>query len=177
MAGVAIREAGPDDAELPARLAFASDAFYHEHFRGDAPAAAGPDAIAETADRIRSLGIGRGRTVEALIAEADGVAVGSAFFGTLFPADENRPSLFLKDLHVDESRRGLGVGRALMRALAALAVARGCVRMDWNTLDWNTGSIAFYESLGAVRRDQAVMFRLDRQALRRIAAESADPPD
>jgi GNAT superfamily N-acetyltransferase len=89
---------------------------------------------------------------EALIARADAVpeeAVGFALFFHTYSTFLGRRSLWLEDLFVVPAQRGAGIGRALLRALAALAVERGCGRFEWAVLDWNAPAIAFYESLGA----------------------------
>ncbi len=86
---------------------------------------------------------------EVVIAELDGAAVGFALFFHNFSTFLGRPGLFLEDLYVQPHARGSGVGKALLRHLAGLAVARGCGRMDWNVLDWNAPAIGFYEKLGA----------------------------
>ena len=45
--------------------------------------------------------------------------------------------------------RGKGIGEALLKHLARLAVNRGCGRFEWSVLDWNEGAIRFYEKMGA----------------------------
>ncbi|HEY2627492.1 MAG TPA: GNAT family N-acetyltransferase [Usitatibacter sp.] len=86
---------------------------------------------------------------EAIIAERGGRAVGFALYFTTFSTFLCRPGLYLEDLFVEPAQRGLGIGKALLARLAALAVERGCGRLEWRVLDWNTPSIKFYESLGA----------------------------
>lgn len=92
---------------------------------------------------------------EALIAElepdGDGErrAVGFALFFTNFSTFMCRPGLYLEDLYVEPEHRGSGIGKALLRHLAALAVERGCGRFEWTVLDWNEPSIRFYQAMGA----------------------------
>jgi len=86
---------------------------------------------------------------EVVIAEVDGSAVGFALFFYNFSTFLGRPGLFLEDLYVQPQARGSGIGKALLRHLAGLALARGCGRMDWNVLDWNEPAIGFYKKLGA----------------------------
>src|SRR5207249_11121883 len=83
-----------------------------------------------------------------------------------------RPMLWLEDIYVAECFRGRGAGRALFAAVAALAVERGCARMDWAVLEWNFGAIGFYEALGARRAGGWVTYRIDGDAMRRLAEES-----
>ena len=72
-----------------------------------------------------------------------------------------RPGLYLEDLFVEPHQRSLGVGRALMDALRALAVELGCARMEWSVLDWNEPAIAFYRSLGAEPMDEWTTWRIE----------------
>ncbi len=86
---------------------------------------------------------------ECLIAERGARAVGFALFFTTFSTFLCQPGLYLEDLFVEPESRGLGLGKALLKHLAALAVQRDCGRLEWRVLDWNEPSIRFYESLGA----------------------------
>ena len=65
--------------------------------------------------------------------------------------------------------RGNGAGRALLRALAKVAVRRGCGRMEWTVLDWNRPAIGFYRRLGAKLHKEWVLTRLTGASLRRLA--------
>ncbi len=106
---------------------------------------------------------------EVVIAELDGATVGFALFFHNFSTFLGRPGLFLEDLYVQPHARGSGVGKALLRHLAGLAVARGCGRMDWNVLDWNAPAIGFYEKLGADVLPDWRTCRLSGEALRMLA--------
>ena len=86
---------------------------------------------------------------ECLIAERGARAVGFALFFTTFSTFLCQPGLYLEDLFVEPESRGVGLGKALLKHLAALAVQRDCGRFEWRVLDWNEPSIRFYESLGA----------------------------
>ena len=92
---------------------------------------------------------GKHPAAECLIAERGGRCVGFALFFTTFSTFLCQPGLYLEDLFVEPAQRGHGLGKALLRHLAALAVERGCGRFEWRVLDWNEPSIRFYESLGA----------------------------
>jgi GNAT superfamily N-acetyltransferase len=87
---------------------------------------------------------------EALVAERGGRAVGFALFFTTFSTFLCKPGLYLEDVFVEPEHRGAGIGKALLRRLATLAMERGCGRFEWRVLDWNEPSIKFYQSLGAV---------------------------
>jgi GNAT superfamily N-acetyltransferase len=88
-------------------------------------------------------------SAETLVAVRGGRAVGFALYFTTFSTFLCKPGLYLEDLFVEPAHRGFGIGKALLRELAALAVDRDCGRFEWRVLDWNTPSIRFYESLGA----------------------------
>lgn len=79
------------------------------------------------------------------------------------------PCLFLEDLIVRESQRGRGAGKALFEAVAAQAARAGFLRMEWQVLDWNAPSIAFYEGLGAELDPTWINGKLTGEALARYA--------
>ena len=70
--------------------------------------------------------------------------------------------------------RGKGVGRALLRHLARIAVERGCGRIEWSVLDWNETAIRFYRSIGARAMDEWTVYRLTGDAITQ-ACESVIP--
>src|SRR5690242_5465915 len=80
---------------------------------------------------------------EILIAERDGEAVGLVTFAVLYPAPDLGGQLVMKDLFVVDAARGSGLGRMMLAHLAALAVARDCVRLDWTAETDNPGALAF----------------------------------
>jgi GNAT superfamily N-acetyltransferase len=118
---------------------------------------------------IRRHGFGAKRYFQTLICERDGAAVGFALYFFTFSTFLARPTLYLEDLFVLPAERGRGAGRALLTALARIAVRSGCGRMEWAVLDWNTPSIGFYERLGARLRREWLLTRLSGAPLRRLA--------
>ena len=106
---------------------------------------------------------------EVLIGEVDGEAVGFALFFHSFSTFEGRPGIYLEDLFVRPAARGKGLGKALLVALARIAVERGCARLEWWVLDWNEPSIGFYKSLGARPMDEWTVMRVDGDALSELA--------
>jgi GNAT superfamily N-acetyltransferase len=119
---------------------------------------------------LRESLFGARPAAEALLAEVDGATAGFALFFHNFSTWHGRRGLYLEDLFVRPAMRGRGIGRALLCELARIAMARGCARMEWAVLDWNTPAIAFYRSLGAVPMDEWTIFRLTGPAIGRLAA-------
>ncbi|HMH51154.1 MAG TPA: GNAT family N-acetyltransferase [Candidatus Acidoferrum sp.] len=124
-----------------------------------------------TVSGIRRHGFGATRYFETLIGERDGVAVGFALYFFTFSTFLARPTLYLEDLFVLPAERGRGAGKALLAALARIAVRKGCGRMEWAVLDWNAPSIGFYERLGARLRRDWILTRLTGAPLRKLARE------
>jgi GNAT superfamily N-acetyltransferase len=114
--------------------------------------------------------------VFAHVAEEAGEVVGMAIWFRNFSTWTGRHGIYLEDLFVRPAWRGRGVGRALLAALASVAVEAGYARLDWSVLDWNEPALAFYRSLGAVPMDEWTGYRLTGDALREVAAESGQDP-
>ncbi|WP_423196115.1 MULTISPECIES: GNAT family N-acetyltransferase [unclassified Cupriavidus] len=105
--------------------------------------------VEATPEKIEQALFGARPHAEAIVAEVDGKAVGFALFFHNFSTFLAKPGLYLEDLFVEPAWRGHGLGKAMLRYLAALAVARGCGRFEWSVLDWNEPSIRFYRAMGA----------------------------
>jgi GNAT superfamily N-acetyltransferase len=124
--------------------------------------------VEATPARLKRHGFGRRPYFETLICRRGRRPVGFALYFFTYSTFLARPSLYLEDLFVLPEERGKGAGKALLRALAKIAVARDCGRMEWAVLDWNTPSIRFYRALGAKLRREWVLTRLTGPALRRL---------
>jgi GNAT superfamily N-acetyltransferase len=116
---------------------------------------------AELAEQL----FGKRPAAEVLIGELDGVAEGFALFFPTFSTFEGRPGIWLEDLFVRPEARGRDLGKALIGAVAARAVERGCARFEWAVLDWNRPAIEFYHRLGARMMDDWRIMRLEGAAL------------
>ena len=112
---------------------------------------------------------GAGSRAEALICRVDGKAVGMAVYFHNFSTFLGRKGLYLEDLFVTPEHRGRGYGKALLLTLARIAHERKGGRFEWMVLDWNTPSIRFYESLGAVGMEEWHLFRVTGEALEKLA--------
>jgi GNAT superfamily N-acetyltransferase len=118
---------------------------------------------------VRRHGFGRRPYFETLVCRRGRRPVGLALYFFTFSTFLGQPTLYLEDLFVLPEERGRGAGRALLRALARIALRRGCGRMEWAVLDWNTPSIRFYKRLGAGLRKEWILTRLTGAPLRRLA--------
>ena len=107
---------------------------------------------------------------QAILACIDGAPVGFALFFHNYSTFRTRPGIYLEDLYVQPHHRGSGIGKALLKHLAKIALSQNCARLEWSVLNWNTPSIAFYESLGATPQSDWTTFRLTRQTLQDLAA-------
>jgi len=104
------------------------------------------------------------------IAEHDGQPVGFALWFYNYSTFRGRAGIYLEDLFVRPEARGVGAGKALLRTLAQRCVDADLGRLEWAVLNWNTPSIEFYDSLGADKKDDWTVRRLDGAALERLAA-------
>jgi GNAT superfamily N-acetyltransferase len=108
---------------------------------------------------------------EVLLAEDGGAVAGFALFFHNYSTFAGKPGLYLEDLFVRPGCRGKGYGKALLVALAKLAVERGCGRVEWSVLNWNEPAIRFYESVGAKPMSEWTGYRLAGDALAKLGAE------
>ena len=125
--------------------------------------------VEATAARVRAHGFGPRRYFETIICRRGGRPVGFALYFFTYSTFLAQPTLYLEDLFVLPEERGAGAGKALLKALARIAVRRGCGRLEWAVLDWNRPAIGFYERLGARLQKQWILTRLTGAPLRRLA--------
>jgi GNAT superfamily N-acetyltransferase len=156
--GAVIRPAAPDDAD--AFLALVEGLADYERL---------PRPDADARRRLVQDAFSTPPRFHLLLAEVDGVAVGYAAWFATYSTFLALPSLYLEDIFVVPEARGKGAGVGLFRACAAEAVRGGYGRMEWSVLDWNTPSIDFYERLGAQRKQEWLAYRLDGDALLKVA--------
>ncbi|WP_111493452.1 GNAT family N-acetyltransferase [Marinobacter bohaiensis] len=158
MSAIEIRTATVDD--VPQILAFVRELAIYEK--------AEHEVVATEATVAESI-FGPDSTVHALICEKAGQPIGFAVYFYNYSTWLAKNGLFLEDLYVTPDERGSGAGKALLRHLAQIAVARGCGRFEWNVLDWNEPAINFYESIGAKPQSEWIGYRLTGQALLDLA--------
>ena len=109
------------------------------------------------------------KKAEVIFAMEDGKEVGFALFFHNFSTFLGRAGIYLEDLYVKPDYRGHGHGKALIKKLAAIACERGCGRLEWSCLDWNTPSIDFYLSLGAQQMNEWTVYRFEGESLTALA--------
>ena len=122
------------------------------------------------ARRLRRHGFGPRRYFDALLCTRGGRTIGFAVYYFTYSTFRSRPVLFIEDLFVLPEERGAGAGAALMKALARIAVRKGCRQMEWIVLGWNKPAIRFYNRLGARLDRSWALTRLTGRNLRRLAA-------
>jgi GNAT superfamily N-acetyltransferase len=126
------------------------------------------EAVGTVADFEAAL-FGPNPRVFADIAAWDGIPVGFALWFYTFSTFQARHGIFLEDLYVEPETRGRGIGKALIAHLARRCIAEGLPRLDWQVLDWNAPSIAFYDKIGATARTDWISRRLEGNALIQMA--------
>lgn len=159
MSHVIVRPAVPSDVGAILTFIKGLAAFEHE-----------PDAVKATpADLLRD-GFGDQPKFEVLIAERDSKPIGFALFFPTYSTWEGRSGIHLEDLFVLEEERGKNVGYRLMTALAALAVERGCARLELSVLHWNPAR-KFYHRLGMAHQEEWLPYRISGEALEKLAQQ------
>jgi len=156
---IAIRPARHQDAALV--CAFIRELAEYERLLLDCVAT--PEAVAETL-------FASNPRVFCDIAEVDGEPAGFTLWFYSYSTFQAKHGIYLEDLYVRPQFRGHRLGKALLVQLAKRAVDENCGRFEWSVLDWNTQSIAFYTALGARAVEGWTRFRLDGEALKRMAA-------
>lgn len=128
-----------------------------------------PNAVKTTVKEIKNSIFSPNSTVKALICEEDGKAIGYAVYFYNYSTWLGKNGIYLEDLYVNESKRGKGAGKAMIKYLAKKAISENCGRFEWACLDWNTPSRDFYESLGAVALNEWIGYRFEGETLEKFA--------
>jgi len=137
--------------------------------RGLAEYERAPEAVIATEEDLLRDGFGPNPFYFCLIAEHDGRPAGFAFYFFDYSTWIGRPGIYLEDLFVCPELRGLGIGKALLKRVAVIAVEKGCARLKWSVLDWNTPAIDFYRAMGGELMDEWTNVRISGKALERLA--------
>lgn len=162
--GLTIRKAAA--ADVPRILTFIRSLAEYER---------APQEVSATEEGLMRDGFGPRPFYECLIAELDGEPAGFALFFFNYSTWKGRPGVYLEDLFVEPELRGRGIGKALLRQVAAFAVENGCQRLQWEVLDWNTPAIEFYRAMGAEFLDEWRNVRISGEALARLTRPASIP--
>jgi GNAT superfamily N-acetyltransferase len=127
------------------------------------------EAVIATEAGLERDGFGPNPFYFCLIAEYNGRPAGFALSFFNYSTWVGRPGIYIEDLFVEPELRGLGIGKALLRQVAAIAVEKGCQRLQWQVLDWNTPSIEFYRAMGGEFLDEWRNVRVTGEALKQLA--------
>lgn len=155
--GITVRKTGPEDAALI--LQFVRDIAAFEKLAHE---------VVATEEILRESLFGERPAAEVAIAEAGGAPAGFVVYFENFSTFVGRPGLYIEDLFVKPEHRGAGVGKALLKHCAAIAVERDLGRMEWAVLDWNPAR-TFYEHLGAKPMSDWIVYRLAGPALKKFS--------
>ena len=156
-----IRPATP--ADVPQILTFIRELAIYERE---------PDAVLATESDLLRDGFGPTPRFTAVMADLDGHTAGFALYFTSYSTWLGHHGIRMEDLYVTPTHRGKGIGKALLRHLARVAVDQGCPRLEWDVLAWNTPAIAVYESIGAGTQSEWRIMRLSGEALTQLASET-----
>jgi GNAT superfamily N-acetyltransferase len=155
---VTIRAAAP--ADVPVLLQLVRELAEYERE---------PDAVEATEPLLHDALFGPDPVASCHVA-LDGreEVAGFALWYVTFSTWLGRPGMWLEDLFVRPSARGLGLGKALLTTLAGVCLERGFPRFEWWVLDWNEPAHGFYRALGARPEDEWTTWRVDGEALRTL---------
>jgi len=128
-----------------------------------------PDAVSATEEGLLRDGFGPNPFYSCLIAEHGDKPAGFALYFFNYSTWMGRPGLYLEDLFVEVEFRGLGIGKALLQRVAAIAIEMNCPRLQWEVLDWNTPAVDFYRAMGAEFLDEWRNVRITGEALAQLA--------
>jgi GNAT superfamily N-acetyltransferase len=164
-ASFTIRPARPEDGEVLANLVRELAVYEKLEHR-----------VRATPEDLRRHLFGPRPAAEAALAEVAGQSqpVGFALWFSTFSTFRGQPGLYLEDIFVRPEFRGRGIGKALLAAVARLAVERGGGRLEWSVLNWNSPAIGFYRALGARPLDEWTVYLIDDEPLRRLAARASE---
>jgi GNAT superfamily N-acetyltransferase len=161
---------GEEIMALEIRSATLEDAATVHGLIQDLAAAQGhAEEMRTTIEDIRRDGFGPGALFHSLLAERDGKPMGLALYFYIYSTWQGRPALYVEDLFVDAAARGSGAGTELMRALAKIAMGRGCSKLELSVSEENTARV-FYEGLGMCRKSNWLPYTVGGEALEGLAA-------
>ena len=128
--------------------------------------------VVATEEKLRTTLFGDKPAAEVILLRDGDETAGFALFFHNYSTFLAKPGIYLEDLFVKPKFRGRGHGKALLAALAKIAVERDCGRLEWSVLDWNKPAIDLYLSLGSKPQDEWTVHRMTGEALRALASRA-----
>jgi GNAT superfamily N-acetyltransferase len=120
---------------------------------------------------VRRDGFGEAPRFEAWVAEVNGQAAGYALVVPgAYETSYAKAGVYVQDVFVTPEARRLGVGRAIMAAVAADARRRGLEFVWWVSRTWNTEAHAFFRTLATVE-EPVIAFATFGEEFNRLADE------
>jgi len=104
--------------------------------------------VSNTVAQMELDGFGEKPIFDFFVAEDEGEIVGTSIYYYRYSTWKGK-RLYLEDIVVTQSKRGLGFGKALFEATVEKAKATQCTGMMWQVLDWNEPAINFYKKYKA----------------------------
>jgi GNAT superfamily N-acetyltransferase len=129
-----------------------------------------PNEVVATESLLNTALFGPQPHVFAHVVEVDNRIIGMAIWFLNFSTWQGVHGIYLEDLYIEPEYRGRGYGLALLKHLAKICIERGYGRFQWWVLDWNTPSIEFYKSQGAVPMDEWTVFRVSGEDLNTLGS-------
>ena len=129
-----------------------------------------PNEVVATEALLNAALFGPQPHVFAHVVEVDNRIIGMAIWFLNFSTWQGVHGIYLEDLYIEPEYRGRGYGLALLKHLAKICIERGYGRFQWWVLDWNTPSIEFYKSQGAVPMDEWTVFRVSGEDLNTLGS-------
>lgn len=127
-----------------------------------------PDQVIATEEILRETLFGEGAVARVILAEVNGGPVGFAVYFYNFSTFVGRPGIYIEDIYILSGHRGTGIGEAMMRHCARVAMEKGCGRIEMAVLHWNPAR-SFYERCGAEAMEDWIIYRISGDAVRRLA--------
>ena len=125
--------------------------------------------VTATEEDIRRTLFTERRTAESLVVHVGGKPAGFAIFFHNYSTFLGKNGLYLEDLYIRPDYRHGGIGKAVLKHLAGIAMDRDCGRFEWAVLDWNEPAIRFYQSISARPQNDWTVYRLDRDGIEQLA--------
>ncbi len=129
-----------------------------------------PEAAVATEEQLLEYGFSPNPVFYTLIGEIDGAGQSFALYFYNFSTWLGKPGIYLEDLFVRPQARGKGLGIALLKELAKIAIEKDCGRMEWSVLDWNMMAREFYHEIGSFHNQAWLPYRMDIDAIQKLAS-------